>query len=343
MTASARIAAAVKFVRFYARFTPSFTAVGYFARGLPLRPIRAHLTGATWLVTGAAGGLGRAIAVAAARAGAHVYAVARRPDALSELVRAARGLRGEITPVQCDLSRMADVRALVLPDAPWEKTGIDVLVNNVGVLAVSHALTEEDFETSYATNLLGHYVLTEGLFASGAFRAGGAIVNMTSGGLYNAPLNTQNLDMPAQRFSGPGAYAAHKRAQLALADIWRTAHAETGVRTYAVHPGWADTGGVRTSMPRFRRTLKTILRTPEQGADTALWLGAHRPVEAEDQVWFDRRPRSPHAYPHTRAPLVSHGELIARLETDCERVLGPDWRPAPAAVREGQAAGTASE
>ena len=100
--------ALMKSVNFYARFAPSFTRVGYVARGLPFKPVKADYSGQTWLVTGATGGLGKATALRAAAKGATVYAVGRNVKALADLVREARG-PGSIVPVTCDLSSMAAV------------------------------------------------------------------------------------------------------------------------------------------------------------------------------------------------------------------------------------------
>src|SRR4249920_3347019 len=94
----------MKVLAFYGRFAPSFTAVGYVARGLPLRPIGASFSGQTWLVTGATGGIGKAIALGAARRGAKVLAVGRNPAALSELQSA--GGPG-VEPLRYDLELVA--------------------------------------------------------------------------------------------------------------------------------------------------------------------------------------------------------------------------------------------
>jgi hypothetical protein len=62
-----------------------------------------------------------------------------------------------------------------------------------------------------------------------------------------------------------------------------------------MHPGWVDTDGVRRWMPTFRALTRPILRTPEQGADTIVWLGAARkPLAQTGLFWHDRRPRPTH-------------------------------------------------
>ena len=65
-----------------------------------------------------------------------------------------------------------------------------------------------------------------------------------------------------------------------------------GVVVHAMHPGWADTEGVRRWMPAFRAVTRPIIRTPEEGADTIVWLGAApEPLEDTGRFWHDRRPR----------------------------------------------------
>ncbi len=86
------------------------------------------------------------------------------------------------------------------------------------------------------------------------------------------------------------------------------------MRFYVMHPGWADTAGVKRSMPRFRKTLKTVLRTELQGGDTAIWLVAKRPVASPEAFWFDRATRDAHAYDFTRKPKVTTAELVAFLD-----------------------------
>ena len=98
---------------------------------------------------------------------------------------------------------------------------------------------------------------------------------MTSGGGYNVPLNIAMLNMTnPKKYNGTGAYGFHKRAQIVLNQYWRDKYGARGITFYVMHPGWADTDGVKRSLPRFRKILKSILRDAESGADTALWLAA---------------------------------------------------------------------
>ncbi|USA39448.1 SDR family NAD(P)-dependent oxidoreductase [Pelagerythrobacter marinus] len=294
-----------KALTFYGRFLPSFTRIGYVARGLPLRPPAGSLAGQTWLVTGATGGIGRAVAMRAARHGARVMAAGRDPAKLAMLARASE----RIEPVQRDLSRVSENLGLA------EECGsIDVLINNVGVLATAYDTTAEGFETSYATSLLGHFALTEALIDAGKLDRA-AIVNVTSGGLYNAPLDTALLNLDRGAYNGFLAYAANKRAQLALADHWA---GRMGC-AYAMHPGWVATAGVSDALPWMDRWLGPLLRSPDQGADTAIWLASKRPAPRPDRVWFDRAARTAHHYAHTKNARSGIDDLLAKLQADVAR------------------------
>jgi hypothetical protein len=98
--------------------------------------------------------------------------------------------------------------------------------------------------------------------------------------------------------------------------MWSERLRADGIRVHAMHPGWADTPGVRRSLPRFRRVMGSLLRTPEEGADTLVWLAADDglPVETTGRFWLDRRPRGIHRLPRTR-----------RSDTPDERRRLWDW------------------
>lgn len=308
---------------FYARFFRAFSRLGY-ARRVPAPGHGAfRFDGQRWVVTGATGGIGRAIALGAAAGGAEVVALARDPAKLDELVRAAAGLRGRIEARRVDLARVADVRALAARIA--EEGAVDVVVANVGVMLHEWRRTGEGLELGVATNLVNHYVLVEGLRRAGALGPRSVVVSMSSGGMYGARLDLDVLEAPAaDRHDGFIAYAQHKRAQVELTRHWNSLGPSAPV-AYVMHPGWVDTDGVRTALPGFRRTLGRYLRTAEEGADTALWLAATRPaVPPEGGIWLDRHLDPEHAFGFTRGGATSSG-LVAWIE---RRIGGLEARSA---------------
>ena len=311
-----------KIVGFYSRFTASFTQVGYRWRSLSWPPFTPDYRGQHWLVTGGSGGIGRHIVLEAARAGATVTAVARSESKLGVLREDARraGIQGVETEC-CDFTLQSDTERLLRRLAG---TGhkLDVLVNNVGVLLDDLSVTVEGRESSFVSNLLSHYQLTEGLIRAGLLAGPKAtVINMTSGGGYNMPLTVAMLNVtdPA-KYNGVFAYGFHKRAQIVLNQYWRETYGSRGISFYVMHPGWADTDGVKRSLPRFRKILRPILRDAASGADTALWLAGTRPSQPEHElVWFDRAIRPAHVYDRTRTTRDTPQSLVAYLESELAR------------------------
>jgi NAD(P)-dependent dehydrogenase (short-subunit alcohol dehydrogenase family) len=292
---------------FYARFALPFSRIG-FRRRVGEAGLDADFTGQRWVVSGATGGIGRAIALGAATRGATVLALGRDVRKLDALAAEATGT-GRIQPVPVDLSLMRDVaRAAAEISAGG---AVDVLVHNVGVMCHEFRQTAEGLELGFATNLLGHWVLDQGLRRGGALTAGSAIISMSSGGMYGAALDLNALQATdAAHHDGFTAYAQHKRAQVELTHHWNSL-GPAQPRAWVMHPGWVDTDGVRSALPGFRKVFKAVLRTAQDGADTALWLAAARPDTGEG-IWLDRHRDSEHAFGFTRSG-ASAESLVAAL------------------------------
>ncbi|MCA9973772.1 MAG: SDR family NAD(P)-dependent oxidoreductase, partial [Anaerolineales bacterium] len=173
---------------------------------------------------------------------------------------------------------------------------LDLLVNNASVLLPARQLSADGIELTFATNVLGYFLLTELLRPNLLAAAAARVVNVTSGGLYTARLHLDDLQYATRPFNGTTAYAESKRAELVLTEQWATAWRGTGIAVHAVHPGWADTPGVQTSLPRFARLMRPLLRTPRQGADGIVWLCTTPDLARfpNGRLWFDRQPRPHH-------------------------------------------------
>jgi GTPase Era involved in 16S rRNA processing len=88
-----------------------------------------------------------------------------------------------------------------------------------------------------------------------------------------------------------------------------------------MHPGWVDTPGLEHSLPRFYKLMKPALRSPDEGADTIVWLAAS--AHPGGRFWHDREPRPTHIVPRTR----ESDEERARLWTECLRLTGLELEP----------------
>ncbi len=273
-----------------------FTNLGYRLHARDFEPVRADMSGKTVVVTGATGGLGEAAAGSLVALGARVIAIGRNPEKL----KALRSEHDGVVTHEADLSLMSDIRDLAATLRDGEDR-IDVLINNVGVLLPERTMTEEGLETTLATNLAGHFLLTNSLIPRLIESAPARIINVSSGGMYTERVHPEDLQYEATSYRGASAYARAKRAQVILTEMWGERLAGTGVVVHAMHPGWAATAGVQQSLPTFNKLMTPLLRTPAQGADTIVWLAtADAPGTTTGRFWFDRAVVPTHLTESTR-------------------------------------------
>jgi dehydrogenase/reductase SDR family protein 12 len=261
-----------------------YSRLGYAARARGFAPLP-RLDGATVAVTGATSGLGLAAARGFAELGARTILVARDAER-GERVRAAAAEYGTAELRIADLARLDDVRRLAS-----EIADADILVNNAGVLPPHRTLTDDGHELTFAVNVLAPFLLTALL--PNARR----VIAVSSGGMYTQKLDVTDLDSAEGDFSGTKAYAKSKRAEVVLNELWAQ-RGRPGM--HAMHPGWVDTPGLERSLHTFHSIAKPILRTPQQGADTIVFLGATEPPPPSGRFWADRAQRPTHYLPTTR-------------------------------------------
>jgi dehydrogenase/reductase SDR family protein 12 len=294
----------------------SYTKLGYEVRSRGWDPSElAPMDGKVALVTGATSGLGEAAAAGFARLGATVWLLVRnRERGEAGLARIAEQTGSDRLEVGiCDLSEHRSVRGFADRFAA-ECPRLDVLVNNAGVLTHERKLSRDGIELTLATNVVGPFLLTKLLVGALQASAPARVVNVSSGGMYAQRLPT-DLQSSDGRFRGAAAYARTKRMQVVLSELWAQRLQGTGVVVNAMHPGWVDTPGLRESLPGFRRLVGPLLRTPEQGADTIVWLAAAPRAAAESGgFWFDRRRRPTHVLPWTSESDVDRRRLWAGVE-----------------------------
>ena len=294
-----------------------FSRLGYTLGRKHFNPMSAYVKNQHMLITGASSGLGYAAALELARRGAQLTLVMRDREKAENTVAEIRRETGNpaIRYELADLSLMSDVDTLV---ARLKKRGkaIDVLINNAGALFNSRIETPEGLEKSFALLLLSPYRLTEGLRPLLAKASAARVINVVSGGMYSQKLEVDALQMPDDsEYSGSTAYARQKRALMVLTQMWAKQWADEGIAVNAMHPGWADTPGVRQALPLFHRLTRPVLRSVGEGADTIVWLAvATEAGNACGQLFLDREVRPDHLIESTREVEGERDRLVSLLK-----------------------------
>jgi NAD(P)-dependent dehydrogenase (short-subunit alcohol dehydrogenase family) len=293
-----------------------FTKLGYRESRRRWNAVSAYQGDRHALVTGATSGLGLAAARQLADLGARVTVVARNKSRAKELVAELKDETGNerIAFEIADLSVMSDVHALC---DRLLATGrpIDMLINNAGALFNPRQQTAEGLEKSFALLLLSPYVLTERLSPLLLEAASPRIVNVLSGGMYSQKIKVDDLQSQKGSYSGSVAYARAKRGLMILTEEWAERWRDNGIVVNAMHPGWADTPGVETALPGFYRATKRLLRTPEEGADTAVWLATStEAAKVSGKFWLDREQHPSHLSDRTQETESERRQLLETLE-----------------------------
>ena len=274
------------------------------------------------VVTGANSGIGFFAARELARAGARVVLAVRSAEKGAEAARAIQAgvPSAEIEVGSLDLGSLASVRGF----AEWfarEHEGLDLLVNNAGVMAAHpRQATADGFELQFGTNHLGHFALTGLLLDRMAGRDDARIVTVSSGAHRMGRINFDDL----QGEHGYGRWRAYSQSKLsnllfAFELDRRLREAGSTIRSLAAHPGYAATNLQFAAAPKFDRMVMAVgnrimAQSAEMGALPLLYAATSPGLEGGTYVgpgsFFEQR-----GYPR---PVGSSG--AARDEDDARRL-----------------------
>ncbi|HWN70741.1 MAG TPA: SDR family oxidoreductase [Haliangium sp.] len=276
------------------------------------------MRGKTCIVTGASAGIGKATARELAARGASVVLVCRDPVRGDIAMRevASQG-SGTVKLLIADLSSQRDIRRVareILDAHPR----IDVLVNNAGGIFGQRQLTEDGLELTFALNHLAYFLLASLLLDRLQASAPARIINVSSGVHQMGRLDWNNLQ-GENGYSPLRAYGLSKLANILFTYELARRLAGTGVTVNCMHPGAVATNfGASASglVRRFFRLFRPLLRPPEHGAETIVWLATARELEGvTGKYFFDRK--------DTRSSKLSYDQQAARrLWIESARMVG---------------------
>ena len=226
-----------------------------------------ELGGRTFVVTGANSGIGLVAARELARAGARVV-LAVRDRAKGE--RAAGSISGDVEVRVLDMADLSSVRAFA---EGWDG-GLDVLINNAGVMAVPEGRTKDGFEMQIGTNHLGHFALTNLLLPKIEDR----VVTISSGAHRMGSIDLDDLNWERREYKRWPAYGQSKLANLLFTSELqrRLSAAGSPLRAIAAHPGYAATNlqsrtGNRLQNAAMWLSNRVVAQSEEKGALPTLY------------------------------------------------------------------------
>jgi NAD(P)-dependent dehydrogenase (short-subunit alcohol dehydrogenase family) len=240
------------------------------------------------LITGATRGIGRAAAVALAKEGHDLVLVARDAGRAEETVQACGG---KPQVMMCDLSSQADIRRLA-DDIHKQHPAVDVLINNAGGMFPKRQVTVDGLEWTFAVNHLGYFLLSNLLRDVVKQR----IISTSSGAHNNAPpIDWDDLQFERRAYApfGLPAYTTSKLFNILFTR--ELARRNTAVTVNCFHPGFVHShfGYEGSKLLALGLTVSRPFQiTPEEGADTLVWLASSPEVASvTGQYFFKRKAR----------------------------------------------------
>lgn len=262
------------------------------------------------LVTGGTSGIGYATAQTLARSDVSVTVSGRNKEKGQKAVENQTNLKF----IQWDMADWDQI-----PELVQKLDTLDYIVLNAGGMPEEYQKNKDGMELQFASQLFGHYYFIHELKAQSKLSQGARIVWVTSGGMYLSKLNIEKI-FDESNYDKVSMYANVKRAQVELLSHFKDEFPNCVVT--AMHPGWVDTQALRESIPGFTKLMKKRLRTPEQGADTILWLLSQSTQPTSGELYFDRELVQKHYFPFTKSAPNTVQELQSLLIKFKPRSLG---------------------
>jgi len=275
------------------------------------------IRGKLCVVTGANSGIGKHTAIGLARDGARIVMVCRDLEK-AELARAeiqAAAGSDQIELMQCDMANLGSIRSFT--DAFCAKHDrLDVLVNNAGAMFSKRELTVDGYESSFAVNHLGYFLVTKGLLDLIEASAPSRIVSVASGGHRMGWFDLGNLQ-GEKLYSRYVAYGTSKLCNIMFTYELARRLEGTGVTANCLHPGAVGSNFGASSGALFSTLMKVgkpVLIGPEKGARTSIYLAASPEVDGTTGGYYAKcKPSKSSRKSHDREAQRQLWELSEQL------------------------------
>ncbi|MFE6488023.1 SDR family NAD(P)-dependent oxidoreductase [Streptomyces sp. NPDC057757] len=235
------------------------------------------LAGRTAMVTGGYSGVGLATTQALAEAGARVIVPARRPDS-------AHAALAGLDNVEVDELDLADLNSVAAFADRHLATGrsLDLVINSAGIMAPPLRRVGQGWESQFATNHLGHFVLVNRLWPALTDGRGARVVTVSSRGHRFSGIRWEDPHFVSDPYDKWGAYGQAKTANALFAVHLDALGQDAGVRAFSVHPGVIDTN-LQRHLPLEEQIAMgwtsedgspkdpSMYKSPQQGAATSVW------------------------------------------------------------------------
>lgn len=244
------------------------------------------------IITGANSGIGKVTALELAKLGATIIMVCRNSkkgeEALAEIV--SKSKNDNVHLMLCDFASQKSIRYFV-EEFKVNYDRLDILINNAGFVSPKRNLTKDGIEETFAVNHLGYFLLTNLLIEKIKKSDSGRIINVSSAGHWIGDIDFDNLNSE-KGYNSFKVYCNSKLANIVFTRELARRLEGTNITVNCLHPGAVNTNFASNMNSKFNflsNMFKSFMITPEQGAETQIYLATSPDVQNITGQYFDKK------------------------------------------------------